>query len=79
METNEETMKQELVKNFKSTLSAMSYYNAAEGSDWGREEAERDRTELKLKYLAKNLRIHGINPKDLAAGYLVSESDYTEN
>jgi hypothetical protein len=75
---NEETMKQELIKNFKSRLSDMSYYNAAEGSDWITEKEGRNKCSESLKVIAKNLKIHGINPSDLTDGYLVTAADYTE-
>lgn len=70
-------MTQELIDKFKNKLGDMSYYNAAE-SDWRSEEKARNACQEQLKEIAKNLRYHGIDPKPIAAGYLVSESDYTE-
>ena len=70
-------MSQELIEKFKSLLGSMSYYNAAE-STWREEREKREACQKSLKDLAKNLRYQGIDPKPIAAGYLVSESDYTE-
>jgi len=70
-------MTQELIEKFKSKLSSMSYYNAAEG-DWSRETEARNKCSKELKDIAKNLKYQGLNPADYTAGFLVSESDYTE-
>jgi len=70
-------MSNDLIEIFKKQLALMSYYNAAE-SDWAKEKEDRDKCSKYLKTLAKNLKINGIDPSDIAVGYLVSKSDYTE-
>lgn len=68
-------MSNELVEIFKKQLGFMSYYNAAE-SEWKNEETARNECRRTLREIATNLRYQGIDPKPLAQGFLVSESDY---
>lgn len=68
-----------LENNFKNLLSIMSYYNAAEAPTWVKETYSRRECKEKLLEASSLLLESGRNLDDLrnlATGYLCSESDY---
>lgn len=69
---------EQLVENFKSLLSRMSYYNAAEG-DWSREANARVKCRMDLQKAAKELQEAGGDLQAVvdAGGYLVDKFDWS--
>lgn len=69
-------MTEELEQQLITLLSRLSYFNAAEGADYRREESERRKCETELKDVAKRMRELGQDPLKilLSGSYLVQPS-----
>ena len=69
----QKAQKHDAIQDFKKLLKKLSYYNAAESSDYGKEANARAECRKKLRMAGLRLLQHDVNPDEIIAqgSYLV--------
>jgi hypothetical protein len=67
----EDISNEDLLASYRHACAELSYFNAAEGGDWGRERDARNSTYSKWLKLKEMLMERGIYSEELNHGFLV--------